>query len=158
MHILGLDPNRFDSWFDLDDAELAARGARRVIADESPGYPDRVSLADAKVGDELLLVPFAHHVTESPYRASGPVYVRRGVRQYDGDQIPDLLRSRQLSVRAYSAAGDLVGADVCDGRTVDELVAMQLADSAVGYIHVHFAKPGCFACRIDRQSVRSVPG
>jgi Protein of unknown function (DUF1203) len=25
-----------------------------------------------------------------------------------------------------------------------------LADEAVGYLHVHLAKPGCFACRIDR--------
>ena len=152
MHILGLDPNRFDPWFDLDDAELAARGARRVIADSSPGYPDRVSLADASVGDELLLVPFAHHVTDTPYRASGPVFVRRGVRQYDADRIPDALRSRTLSVRAYSAAGDLVTADVCEGVALDTVVARQFAELEVGYIHVHFAKPGCFACRIDRHA------
>jgi hypothetical protein len=158
MHILGLDPNRFDSWFDLDDAELAARGARRVVADSNPGYPDRVSLADASVGDELLLVPFAHHVTDTPYRASGPVFVRRGARQYDAGRIPDVLRGRTLSVRAYSAAGDLVMADVCDGVALDEIVARQLGEPAVGYIHVHFAKPGCFACRIDRQSSRNVPG
>ncbi|HEV7555255.1 MAG TPA: DUF1203 domain-containing protein, partial [Kofleriaceae bacterium] len=63
-----------------------------------------------------------------------------------------------LSVRAYSAAGDLVTADVCEGVALDELVARQFAEAEVGYIHVHFAKPGCFACRIDRQSLRNVPG
>jgi len=36
--------------------EIGARGARRVIADSTPGYPCRVSLADAAVGDELLLL------------------------------------------------------------------------------------------------------
>jgi hypothetical protein len=150
IHITGLDPARFDSWFELDDAALAARGARRVIADSRPGFPDRVSLDDAQVGDELLLVPYEHHATTSPYRAFGPVFVRRGVRRFDGDRVPDMLRTRVLSLRAYSDAGDLVAADVCDGAIVDEAVARLLADPGAGYVHIHFARPGCFACRVDR--------
>ena len=41
----------FASLFSLTDADLAARGVRRLIADAQPGYPCRVSLADAAPGE-----------------------------------------------------------------------------------------------------------
>ena len=43
--ITGLDPNIFASLFGASDEELAARGARRLRADASPGYPDRITIA-----------------------------------------------------------------------------------------------------------------
>jgi hypothetical protein len=148
MQVTGLDPTAFESLFN-DDAALAERGGRKVIAD-GPGYPCRVSLEDARAGDELVLVPYAHHVVDTPYRASGPVYVRRGATRFSGTALPAMLRTRILSVRAYDAHGNLVDADVCPGSDVDPIIARMLADDAIGYLHVHLAKPGCFACRIDR--------
>jgi Protein of unknown function (DUF1203) len=149
MQITGLDPAPFASLF-TDDAALAARNGRRVIADAPIGFPCRVSLEDAQPGDELVLVNYAHHVVDTPYRASGPIYVRRGAKQFSSNALPAMLRKRLLSVRAYDATGILVEADVCPGSDVDPLIARMLADEAVGYLHVHLAKPGCFACRIDR--------
>ena len=148
MQVTGLDPAQFASLF-TDDVSLVARGGRKVIA-HGPGYPCRVSLEDARAGDELVLVPYAHHVVDTPYRASGPVYVRRGAKQWAGTALPEMLRTRMLSVRAYDPRGDLVDADVCPGTDVDPIIGRMLADRAIGYLHVHFAKPGCFACRIDR--------
>jgi hypothetical protein len=148
MQITGLDPAQFAPLF-TDDAALAARGGRKVIAD-GPGYPCRVSLEDARAGDELVLVPYAHHVVDSPYRASGPVYARRDAARFSGTALPAMLRTRILSLRAYDRDGNLVEADVCPGSDVDPIIARMLASDVVGYLHVHFAKPGCFACRIDR--------
>ena len=56
FRITGLPAETFAPLFYLSDAELAAHGAVRKIADgRMPGYPCRVSLTDSQAGDELLL-------------------------------------------------------------------------------------------------------
>jgi hypothetical protein len=149
FRITGLDPARFASLF-VDDAALAARGGRRVVADDAPGFPCRVSLEDARPGEELVLVSFEHHPTSSPYCASGPIYVRRTAVQFDERTTPEMLRSRTLSVRAYESSGDMVRAEVCAGTDLDQVIERMLNDSSVSYLHLHFAARGCFACRVDR--------
>ncbi|HYJ36461.1 MAG TPA: DUF1203 domain-containing protein, partial [Rhizomicrobium sp.] len=72
----GLDAGQFLSLFALSDAELAARGIQRVTADKKPGFPCRVSLEDAAPGETLLLLPFEQQPAASPYRSSGPIFVR----------------------------------------------------------------------------------
>jgi hypothetical protein len=149
--IAGLDPARFARYFTLDDAALAALDARRVVADGA-GYPCRVSLVDAAVGDELVLVPFVHHDVASPYRASGPVYVRRAATAAARhvDHVPEVLRRRLLSVRAYDPRGDLRDAEVTPGAELEAIIARWFADPATAFLHVHNARPGCFAARVDR--------
>ena len=150
--IHGIDPALFAPWFALSDAELEARGARRRFADATPGFPCRVSLADADVGDELLLVPFEHHATTSPYRASGPIWVRRAAREHVVlDRVPEVLERRVLSVRAYDEAGMMATADVVDGRELAAHLERVLDRRDVAYVHVHYAKPGCFACTVTRR-------
>lgn len=142
----------FDELFTLDDGALAARGARRMIATEKPGFPCRVSLEDAEPGEPVVLLPFSHQPADSPYRASGPIFVRERAVEASlapGD-VPALLRSRILSVRAYDHDDLMIDADVVDGREVEPLIARFFENPSVGYIHVHFARPGCFACRVDR--------
>ena len=149
--IHGLDPAPFAPLFALSDAELGARHALRRFADDRPGFPCRVSLDDAAVGEELVLVHFEHHAVASPYRASGPVFVRRTATRFHGvDEVPPALASRLLSVRAYDAGGLLRVADVVDGSALAPRLGRAFDDALVAYIHVHFAKPGCFACRVDR--------
>ncbi len=151
--IHGLDPARFARSFTLSDAELAACGALRVVADANPGYPCRVSLADAEPGDELLLVHFEHHVTSTPYRAAGPIYVRRCAQtKLVLDRVPEVLERRVLSVRGYDAAGMMATADVVDGRELAAGLDRMLGRAEVAYVHVHYAKPGCFACSVTRPS------
>jgi hypothetical protein len=67
---------QFDHPFALSDAELAAHGAIRRIADGP--RPCRISLSDAKPGDELILVNYEHHAASSPYRMRFAIYIRRG--------------------------------------------------------------------------------
>ncbi len=149
--IRGLDPAPFAHYFAMSDAELAAAGARRIVAD-GPGYPCRVSLVDAAPGDELVLCPFAHHDVASPYRAAGPIFVRRAAAASASyiDTIPPALTTRLLSVRAYSTAGDLETAEVVPGAELAMQIARMFEDAAIAYLHVHNARPGCFSARVDR--------
>jgi hypothetical protein len=147
----GLDPAPFQGLFDLDDAALAARGIRRMRSDQPVGFPCRVSLKDAPVGEEVLLLTFTHQDSQSPYRASGPIFVRRGQAPARiVNELPPYLTLRPLSVRAYDAADEMVEADVVDGTAAEPLIRRYLARPDVAYLHVHFARRGCFACRIDR--------
>jgi hypothetical protein len=142
----------FEELFALDDEALAARGAKRLIVDKKPGVPCRVSLADAEPGEVAILVPFRHQPADSPYRASGPIFVRQTARQaiVPPDAVPDVLRSRLLSVRAYDMSHLMTDADVVEGQKLEQLVARLFGASDVKYLHVHFARPGCYACRVDR--------
>src|SRR3546814_6946529 len=62
--ITGLSPEPFAPLFEMSDAELAARGARRVTADADRGFPCRISLEDARAGEELILLQDRKSVVE----------------------------------------------------------------------------------------------
>lgn len=153
FRLVGLDPARFAPLFALDDSQLRARGAVRVRADSTPGYPCRISLEDAPPGDELLLLPFEHQPGDSPYRSSGPIFVRRGVRQavLAPGELPPYVTSRLISLRAYDAGAMMVDAGVAEGESAlrGELERL-LADTRVRTIHLHNARRGCFSCRAER--------
>ena len=142
----------FAPQFALSDAELRERNARRVVADGRPLYPCRVSLRDATEGERLLLLPHAHHPVDTPYRASGPVYVREQAIEAkpDIDEVPALLRTRLLSLRAYDARGMMVWAEVLPGAELESGIAALFDIERTAYLHLHYAKPGCYACRVER--------
>jgi hypothetical protein len=142
----------FAHWFELDDERLAQLGAARVIADRNPGFPCRVSLADAEVGEELLLLPFEHHAVPSPYRAAGPIFVRRRAQQarLEPGEIPDYVSRRLISVRAYDAAHWMTDALVCDGSEMREQIERLLEDPRIACLHLHNAKQGCYSCMVER--------
>ena len=151
FHILGLPAAPFTELFTLSDTELAARGAVRVIAEAGSGYPCRISLTDAEPGQAVILVHFEHHPVASPYRASHAIYVRDGETTYDAvDQVPDQLRKRLLSVRAFDRAGMMLAADIVEGRELEGLIARLFADDRAAYLHAHYARQGCYAARIER--------
>jgi hypothetical protein len=152
FQLVGLSSEPFESLFSLSDEQLAEIGARRVVASEQPGYPCRISLADAEVGDELLLLPYEHQPAHSPYKASGPIYVRKGARQHtlDADVVPDYVRLRLMSLRAYDASDMMISADVCDGQLVAQEIQRHFENEQVRYIHLHNAKRGCYSCLVVR--------
>lgn len=150
--IEGLDPAQFADLFGLDDAALAARGARRQVATAKPGFPCRVTLADAEPGETLILANFEHLPVDSPFRSRHAVYVREGAARAarHENEVPAQFSSRTLSVRAFDAEGMMRDADLVEGGVAGTVFERMLADPAVAYLHAHFAKPGCFAGRIDR--------
>lgn len=148
--VSGLSPEPFVPLYGLSDGELAAHRARRVVVDGS-GFPERIEMRDAQVGETLLLVNIEHQPADTPYRSSHAVYVREGATErWSGDHLPEVMRKRLLSLRGFSADGSMVAADVIEGSEAEQLIERLFADPAVAYIHAHYAKPGCYAARIDR--------
>jgi hypothetical protein len=158
FQLVGIDHAPFEHLFKLTDGQLGEFGAVRRIATASTGFPCRVSLEDADTGDELLLLPYAHHPVESPYRASGPIFVRRGARQrtLPIGEVPTYVTRRVISLRAYDAAHMMVDAAVCEGTLVATELQRFLDNDDVAYIHLHNAKQGCFSCRVDRMQVQAL--
>jgi len=152
FQISALPAEQFRDLFALNEDALARLGAKRCVADTVPGYPCRVSLRDAEVGEELILLPIVYHNVNSPYRASGPVFVCAGAEQARPgvSEVPNSVRQRLLSVRAYDALGFLVDAEVIDGQQLETLVEKFFADNQMAYLHLHNARPGCYSCRVDR--------
>ena len=150
--IAGLSPELFAHLWPLDEAALHAQSIRRVVADSDRGFPCRVSLDNARAGETLLLLPFQHHDVAGPYRASGPIFVRESAAATHAvrNAIPEQQRSRLLSVRGYDAAGWMHAAEVVEGVELEPLVARMFADPRIAFLHVHNARRGCYACRIDR--------
>jgi hypothetical protein len=152
FQISGLPLAEFQPLFTLSDAEFAARQIVRRIADVKPGFPCRVSLRDADVGERVLLLNYDHLPVASPYRSRYAIYVRENAREarLEVNQVPELLRTRLLSVRAFDDSGMLRAAEVSSGRELEPVVESMFGDAAVRYLHVHYAKPGCFAVKVDR--------
>jgi hypothetical protein len=152
FQIRGLSPQPFEALFAQDAASLAAQGIQRVYAHDDSSYPCRVSLMTANQGDELLLLPYEHQPAHSPYRASGPIFVRRDVAQaaLPPGQIPAPVVARLLSVRAYDARDCIVEAEVVEGRDLAPLIDALFARDDVRYLHLHYARRGCYACRVER--------
>ena len=129
----------------------AARDLPAVVADDHPGFPCRVCLRDAAVGEPVRLLTYAPLGRPGPYATSGPIWVHAdGCAPWSGPGVPELLRRRLLSLRAYDAGDRMVVADVTDGTALEGLAARMLDDPRVRVIHVHLARPGCYACRIER--------
>lgn len=152
FRITGLSPEPFLPLFPLSDAELTVLGMRRYVVDQHPGFPDRIALVDAELGETVLLLNHVCQPAMTPYRASHAIFVREGSRQaYDAiNQVPESMRRRLLSLRAYSADGMMLDAEVVNGTGVDAVIVQLFGNADVSYIHVHNAKRGCYAGRIDR--------
>ncbi len=154
FRIKGLSAEPFRSLFGLPDEELLSLGARRFIADKKPGFPDRIEMRDAEPGESLLLLNFTHQPADNPYKASHAIFVREGAdTTYDRTgEVPEVLRSRILSLRAFDSEDMMVTAEVIDGQAVEDGIARLFAIPEVAYLHVHYASRGCYAARVERVS------
>jgi len=142
----------FAPLFCASDAELERRGAQRVTADCSPGYPCRVSLAEAKIGEALIICNFEHLAEISPYRASHAIYVRSVAVQAVPavDEVPSILLRRMLSVRGFGADHCIKVAEVIEGSTLSATIEAFFSKAVISYIHIHNAQHGCFAVNAIR--------
>jgi hypothetical protein len=150
--ITGLPVGQFADLQRATDDELRRRGVERRIVDEPNSAPCRISLQDAEIGEEVLLFTYRHQAVASPYAGCGPIFIRRSATQtFDAiNVIPDQQRRRLLSVRAYDAKDYIVDAEVAPGTELESLIERFFADPRVAYLHVHNARRGCYACRVER--------
>ena len=156
FHFSGLPLEPFKGLFALSDEELLARGMRRYVADEKPGFPCRVTLEDAEPGERVILLSYAHQPADkSPYKAEGPIFVRENsTDHYQRDAMPPVLPGRLLSLRGYDHDDLIIEAEVVNGTDLEAELTKFFANPDVAYVHIHYARRGCFACRVDRAENR----
>lgn len=152
FRIHALDPAPYQPLFALSDAALQVRGARRVTADESPGFPCRTSLVDAEPGDTLVLVNHCHLAGNTPYAATHAIYIRQNapMAHPEPGEIPAVFTRRLLSVRAFDAAAMMIDAEIVDGIALEPHLKALFERSDVDFVHLHYARPGCFAAAVQR--------
>ncbi len=150
--IKGISADDFRHLYGLSDEELAAKGAKRYVCDNAPGYPDRVEMRDAEIGETLLLVNHVSMGKDSPYKASHAIYVREGAEDtYEAkNEVPPVMYNRLLSLRAFDQAGMIVDADVVTGNDIQPSIERLLENENVEHIDAHNAARGCFSGRITR--------
>ena len=152
FRICGLAATDFQHLYGLDDAQLAAHGAKRMRVDAHPGYPDRIELRDVAVGETVLLLNHMHQPADTPYHASHAIFVREGATEaaVATDEVPDALRHRTISLRAFDVDHMMVDADLVEGRELAGLVEKFFGNPDVAYLQAHYAKRGCYAARVER--------
>ena len=147
-----LEAGSFRHLFSMDDAQLQDMQAIRLTVDECPGTPCRVSLEDTPIGEEVIALNYTHQPANSPFRASHAIYVRKDVKTAypAANEIPELLRHRLLSLRGFNSEGMIIEAEAVEGTIVENEIERMFGNDEVIEIHVHFAKPGCFAASVHR--------
>jgi hypothetical protein len=145
-------PNRSKSLYGLSDEQLARCGVIRYVVDKKPGFPDRIEMREGEIGEKMLLLNHQSQSADTQYRASHAIFIREGATAtYERvNEIPEVMRVRLLSLRAFDSAGMMLDADVVDGNAIEAVIERMFANADVNCIHVHNAKQGCFSGRIDR--------
>lgn len=146
--------NIYKPMFDLNNEELLSRGVIKIIVNEKPGYPCRVSLEDAEIGEEVILFAFKHHKTNSPYQSTGPLFVRKNATPFNAEinKIPKMLLHRTLSLRVYNSQGMMIDAKTIFGTKLRMTIALLFNKAEASYIQIHNAAPGCYNCQVNRVS------
>ena len=150
--VTALDATEFSNLYGMNDGELAEHGVERHTVLEKPGYPCRVSLVDCDVGEKMLLMNYEHQPADTPYRSCHAIFVRDGAETavIEKNTIPELLRSRTLSVRAFDSEGAMLDAEVIDGEKLAGLIGRLFEVDSIVYLQVHNAGRGCFNANIVR--------
>lgn len=154
FRITGLSPEPFRHLFGLPDDVLARHNARRVVARADDRLPDRIELRDARPGESLLLLNHVHQPADTPFRASHAIFVREGASEACDvvDTVPESMRSRVLSLRAFDDTHMMIEAALVDGGAAEGEIERMLAEPGVAYLHAHYALRGCYAARVERAS------
>ena len=100
FRINGMNAAPFEDLFALSDANLKSQNMLRVIADSDYGFPCRVCLEDAKVGDELIQLNHQAITRRSVYPYNKEIYVKKGAvgTLCQIDEVPEMLSRRKLFV------------------------------------------------------------
>ena len=150
--ITGLDPQPFRRFYGQTDRELSTHGVLRYRATAKSKYPDRIEMREAKPGETLLLLNHTSQPANTPYHARHAIFVREGAdKTYcKTDEIPEVMRTRLLSLRGFDENGMMHEGDVARGDGLIPIIRRFFKNPDVAYIHVHNAGHGCYSGRIDR--------
>jgi hypothetical protein len=147
FRILGLSPQAFRPYSrcPIPSSPPPARAPHRGRARTSlPREPEH-----ARIGDEILLTsstasvaPLGDQVGLRSLPAALVIRTSAAVKR----------SSSQLSYvpAAFDANAMMIDADVVDGSRAAETFERLLANRDAAYLHVHNAKRGCYAARVER--------
>ncbi|MFL6830306.1 MAG: DUF1203 domain-containing protein [Sphingomicrobium sp.] len=150
--VKGLDPKPYAELFGLSDGELAKRGIVRMIVDQTPSFPCRVSLTDRDIGERVLLLNHVSHDVANPYRATHAIFVAEAAEapaEYV-DQVPPVFEGRVLSLRGFDQDGMMADAVLAPAGEAEAGIRRLFANPNIVSIHAHNAARGCFAAKIER--------
>ena len=152
FQVSGIQTAEIQDIINYDESSWIRSNIKKVTVDSKPGYPCRWSLEDAEIGEEVLLFTYTHHAVESPYRSSGPVYIRPMAKQAQlkPNQLPLMLHHRLLSLRVYNQKAFMIDARTIEGKVTEETIQDIFRNPEASYIHVHNSGPGCYNCQINR--------
>jgi len=152
FQIKALPSEEFAELKGKNEQELVSAHAKWLTVDAEPGFPCRVSLMDAKIGERVLLLSYLYHNVKSAYKASGPIFIREHAIEgiWQVNEIPKMLRHRLQSIRAYDAENIMIGAETIHGEQLETAINNQFKNRDIDYIHIHNANPGCFNCSVHR--------
>ena len=104
--------------------------------------PDNIAveIKKAMVGEEKQLTPEQKEIKQ----------LKAQMAKLDVNEVPEMLRHRLLSVRAYNSGKLMIGAEVVQGKELESAIDRQFQNRDVEYIHIHNANPGCFNCSVYR--------
>jgi len=96
--------------------------------------------------------PKFKHNSNTPYKASHAVFIRKNAVQAtpNVNEVPQVPASRLLSVRGFDGTHFMRTADVVEGTALGDVIETMFGGDEIAYIHVHNAKPGCFAAKVTR--------
>ncbi|WP_343550561.1 DUF1203 domain-containing protein [Pantoea sp.] len=150
--ISGLRAEQFTHLFGQSDSYLTRHGAVRQPVMSYPGYPDRISLREIPAGETALLINHIYQPADTPYHGSHAIYIWEGCTEQGIyiNELPEVMKARILSLRAYDEKHFLIMADICEGQSAKTLIETFFADPQISYIQIHNAKQGCYACLAER--------
>lgn len=126
--------------------------AQPVTVTAKPGFPCRVTLEDAEIGERVWLFNHVSHDVDTPYRSAYAIYVRDGAQEAAEyvDTVPPVMAGRPLGLRGFDAGGMLRNASLALPGEADEKIRALLAQDDIATIHAHNAAHGCFVAKIVR--------
>lgn len=64
--------------------------------------------------------------------------------------MPQMLRNRTLSIRAFDSVGMLIQAELAQGEELEAMIGELFTDPRAEYLHLHSARAGCYLARVER--------
>lgn len=146
FRIESLKSQPFEFISKLDEAELKQNNIVKQIVNKKPSFPCRVTLEDAEIGEEVFLFNYEFHSVSSPYKASGPIYIRPNKEQRfcEVNEVPSLFLTRLISLRGYNQQQMLIFAEVFEGKELKNKIQNAFENHEIEYVHIHNAKFGCY--------------
>jgi hypothetical protein len=142
-----------------------AGNAPRLLTDAEGGSPLRCCLRPSRPGERVALVSYAPlrrwaratGATPGPYEETGPVFIHaRACGGPGGRGFPaQICRGRRV-FRTYSADGSITGGVLVEPGQLarpgaaERILAGQLEDPDVAFVHVRAVEYGCFLFEVRR--------